>query len=74
MSSNNNYEEDNADALRKILPLFPEDVDYTSDRMAKYKAPTDPSTFQLLLIKKIIRKNPPLLRKMKIPMSLDTID
>ena len=30
MSSN--YDEDNAEALRKILPLIPEEVEYSSDR------------------------------------------
>ena len=39
MSSNNNCEEDNANALRKILPLLPEDVEYTSNCVANYKAP-----------------------------------
>ena len=38
MSSNNNYDEDNAEVLRKILPLIPEEVEYSSDRTAKYKA------------------------------------
>ena len=35
MSSNNNYDEDNAEVLRKILPLIPEEVEYSSDRTAK---------------------------------------
>ena len=41
MSSN--YDEDNAEALRKILPLIPEEVEYSSDRTAKYKALSDPA-------------------------------
>ena len=43
MSSNNNYDEDNAEALRKILPLIPEEVEYSSDRTAKYKALSNPA-------------------------------
>ena len=39
MSSN--YDEDNAEALRKILPLIPEEVEYSSDRTAKYNVVTD---------------------------------
>ena len=43
MSSNNNYDEDNAEVLRKILPLIPEEVEYSSDRTAKYKALSNPA-------------------------------
>ena len=43
MSSNNIYNEDNTEALRKILPLIPEEVEYSSDRTAKYKALSNPA-------------------------------